>query len=121
MSDINERLHWSIVFSGYSYGDLARITGIPKSAIQRYATGETEKIPLDRLEKLADAMHISAQYLMGWDEEKEPLVNEDEELTELLTRARDDPHIRMLFSVTKDATPEDVEKAIKIIQMLKGE
>ena len=122
MSDINERLHWSIVLSGYSYGDLAKITGIPKSAIQRYATGETEKIPLDRLEKLADALHVSAQHLMGWEEEeKEPLVNEDEELTALLTRARDDPNIRMLFSVTKDAKPEDIEKAIKIIQMLKGE
>ena len=50
-----------------------------------------------------------------------PLVNEDEELTELMLGAKDDPHLRMLFSVTKDATAGDLEKAIKIIQMLKEE
>ena len=44
------------------------MTGIPKSAIQRYATGETEKIPLDRLELLAQALGISSAYLMGWED-----------------------------------------------------
>lgn len=81
---------------------------------------------LDTLKKVADYFHISIEDLMRGVEdftenEKQPLVNEDEELTELLERARDDPHIRMLFSVTKDATPEDIQKAIKIIQTLKGE
>ena len=51
-----------------TYGDLATKTGIAKSAIQRYATGETKKIPLPRLEALADALGVSAAYLMGWDE-----------------------------------------------------
>lgn len=51
-----------------TYGDLAAKTGIAKSAIQRYATGETKKIPLPRLEALADALGVSAAYLMGWDE-----------------------------------------------------
>lgn len=122
MSDISQRLYNSIRAKGYSYGELAKLTGIPKSAIQRYATGQTPKIPLDRLQALADVLNVSSQYLMGWEEEeKKPLVNDDEELTELLERVRDDPHMRMLFSITKDATAEDVEKAIKIIQALKGE
>ena len=42
-----------------TYGDLATKTGIAKSAIQRYATGETKKIPLPRLEALADALGVS--------------------------------------------------------------
>ena len=126
MSTISEKLHDSILRSGYSYGELAKLTGIPKSALQRYATGATTKIPMDRLQALADALHVSARYLMGWEEPEEKesppaLVNNDPELTEILERARDDPHLRMLFSVSKDATPEDIEKAIKIIQMLKGE
>lgn len=137
MSDISTKLHESIQRAGYSYGELAKLTGIPKSAIQRYATGATPKIPMDRLQQLAKVLNVSAQYLMGWDEKKDPLyqlaeqkvqeehvkelVNGDPELTDLLERVRDDPHMRMLFSVTKDATAEDLEKAIKIIQMLKGE
>lgn len=118
MSDISTKLHESIQRAGYSYGELAKLTGIPKSAIQRYATGQTPKIPLDRLQALADVLNVSAQYLMGWEEEK-PLVNDDEELTEILERARDNPRLRMLFSLTKDAKPEDVEAAIKIIEALK--
>ena len=127
MSEISRRLHESIRAKGYSYGELSKLTGIPKSAIQRYATGGTPKIPMDRLQILAGVLGVSVQYLMGWEEEEEKdpapeeLVNGDPELTDLLTRARDDPNIRMLFSVTKNATAEDIEKTIKIIKMLRGE
>lgn len=80
-------------------------------------------VPLSKLEKVAAALDCDPGYLMGWEDQQEikPPAENDEELDELLERARDDPHIRMLFSITKDASPEDIEKAIKIIQMLKGE
>lgn len=54
-----------------SYGELSAMTGIPKSALQRYATGETEKIPLPRIEQIANALDISAAYLLGWEVKKE--------------------------------------------------
>lgn len=68
MSEVSDRLFAAISKAKYSYGDLSRLTGIPKSAIQRYATGETEKIPLDRLEALASALDVSSSWLMGWSE-----------------------------------------------------
>lgn len=76
MSDISDRLLAEISANKYSYGDLSKITGIPKSAIQRYATGQTEKIPLDRLDKLAQALNVSSAYLMGW-EDKNPALPKD--------------------------------------------
>ena len=51
---------------GNSFGDLSKMNGIPKYAIHRYVTGETTKIPLDRLELLATAWGVPASYLMGW-------------------------------------------------------
>lgn len=54
-----------------SYGELSKATGIPKSALQRYATGETKKIPLDRIQLIARATGVSAAWIMGW--ENEPL------------------------------------------------
>ena len=75
MSDISKRLYNSIQEKGFSYGELAKMTGIPKSAIQRYATGQTPKIPMDRLQLLADVLHVSAQYLMGWDEKTQHVSN----------------------------------------------
>ena len=70
MNDINEivkRLQACYHASGLSYADLARRTGLPKSALQRYVSGTTEKIPMDRLAKLAYAFDTTPQELMGWD------------------------------------------------------
>lgn len=70
------RLYDSIQKSNLSYGDLEKITGIAKSSIHRYATGQTQKIPLDAIEKLADALNVSAAWMMGWtDEETSDLSN----------------------------------------------
>lgn len=46
---------------------LSELTGIPKSAIQRYTSGETEKIPIDRMILMAEAIGINPAYIMGWD------------------------------------------------------
>lgn len=67
MSDISERILEIILNNDISYGELATTTGIPKSALQRYATGQTEKIPIDRLEKIAKAIGTTTAYLMGWE------------------------------------------------------
>lgn len=66
MSDISNRILEIILNKDISYGELSKQTGIPKSALQRYATGETEKIPIDRLEKIAIAIGTTTSHLMGW-------------------------------------------------------
>lgn len=74
MSDISKRILDILLNKEISYGELAEKTGIPKSALQRYATGQTEKIPIDRLEKIATAIGTSAAYLMGWEPEERPAI-----------------------------------------------
>ena len=44
----------------------------------------------------------------------------DNDLTEYLEMLRTRPECRMLFSLTKDATKEDVEKAVTIITALRS-
>lgn len=44
-----------------------------------------------------------------------------DELSEYLEDLRYRPEMRMLFSAAKTATKEDIEKAVKIIETLKGE
>lgn len=51
-----------------SYAELSLMTGIAKSALQRYATGQTAKIPIDRLERIAAALETNAGYLIGWED-----------------------------------------------------
>ena len=42
MSKVSERLSYEVDKSGYSARELATITGIPKSAMQRYISGSTD-------------------------------------------------------------------------------
>lgn len=80
MVDRAERIRGAIQEKGLSYSELERITGVSKSALQRYASGETKKIPVDVIEKIASATGVSARYLMGWDESE----TSKEELTAAL-------------------------------------
>lgn len=100
MSEISERILERIKQSNTSYGDLSKATGIPKSALQRYATGETEKIPLDRLEKIAAALGVSAAYLMGWEYDEKHASEEMLALMEQISldhqSGRDDARDAML-------------------------
>lgn len=64
-----KRIFSAIEKSGYSYPELSKITGISKSSLQRYATGETQKIPIDCIEKIALATGTDSRYLMGWDDD----------------------------------------------------
>lgn len=59
-----ERMAYVIGRTGMSYADLEEVTGIAKSSIQRYATGQTKKIPINNLQKIATACGVSTNYLL---------------------------------------------------------
>ena len=71
------RIKEAIEKSGLTLMELQTKTGISKSAIQRYASGETDKIPVDAVKLLAKATNVSAIYLMGWDASQQ---NNDEQI-----------------------------------------
>lgn len=78
MSERSNRILKAVTDSGLSYGELSKITSIPKSALQRYATGETEKVPIDRIEAIAKATSVSVEYLMTWDNKEEYSIGKEE-------------------------------------------
>lgn len=65
MSERSKRILRAIKESNLSYGEISNITNIPKSALQRYATGETNKIPIERIELIAKATGVTYEYLTG--------------------------------------------------------
>lgn len=71
MDERIKRLRQAIEQSGLTYAELGERTGIAKSSLQRYATGETKKIPIDCIEAIAKATNTSAKYLMGWEDPQE--------------------------------------------------
>lgn len=74
LSIIRERMKKRREELGYSYQNLADLTGMSKSTLQRYETGGIGNLPLDKLEVLAKALRCSPAYLMGWADEDTSLV-----------------------------------------------
>ena len=132
-----ERIKQARLAAGLTQNELADKIGVKFSAIHKYEAGIVVNLKRETISALAAALDVKPSWLMCMDDTEADLydlaeqkvrdentlqlVNGDPELTLLLERVRDDPHMRMLFRLTKDATAEDVEKAIKIIQALKGE
>lgn len=69
-----DRISKAIRDKGISFAELEHITGVSKSALQRYAAGETKKIPIDVIEKVAAATGVSTRYLMGWEDPDEQVT-----------------------------------------------
>ena len=104
MNEIANRLSAAIAASKYSYGELSKMTGIPKSAIQRYATGATEKIPLERLRALASALGVALSALTPW-EEAAPAVRDEL------------PEITMIARAGQKMSPERRQDMLRLLQI----
>lgn len=87
---ICERIRMLIERQDLSYAELAAKSGVPKSAIHRYATGQTTKIPMDRIMKLASVLNTSAAWIMGWQEKEPPETDgKAKELLDIINQLSD--------------------------------
>lgn len=80
------------------------------------------RIPMPEvLNKIAEFFDVSIDYLLGKTNMKQPLVNNDEELTEYLYQLKTRPELRMLFKLSAKATKADVEQAVRIIEAIRND
>ena len=102
---------------GMSQQDLADKAGYTdRSSIAKIETGKVD-LTQSKIKALANALQTTASQLMG-DTENKPLVNNDEELTDYLEELKNRKELRMLFSISKNCTKEEVEQAVRIIEAL---
>ena len=116
MSAFGERLSVLRKGAGLTQAELAKKLGISKSSVSMYECGNREP-EFDLLEKMADCFQVDMNVLLG---RTEPLVNNDPELTAYLEALRDRPEMRALFRLPKNATREDVETAVTILEALRS-
>lgn len=121
MSTIGRKIAERRKALGLTQGELADKMGYKsKSTINKIELGIND-IPQSKIVIFADALHTTPAYLMGWEESETQGSIEDEDLQEYLEHLKNRPEMRMLFSTLKGATKEDVERAVKIIEALRGD
>lgn len=102
---------------GLTLKQLGEMVGVSEASVSQYELGKRQP-DNEGLLKLAEALDTTVGELLG--ETKKESTSIGDELMDILEACRDRSDLRMLFKLSKDATPEDVRKAISIIQALKN-
>ncbi|MCQ2439450.1 MAG: helix-turn-helix transcriptional regulator [Oscillospiraceae bacterium] len=97
--------------------DLANALGVSKSTISLYENGNREP-DFEMMERIADHFNVNMSTFFSDGIVPSPSAV-DPELTAYLEELRTRPEMRMLFSVAKDASKADIEKAVAIIEALR--
>lgn len=106
---------------GLTLEDIGKAVGVGKSTVKKWESGYISNMKRDKIALLANVLQISPSALIGSDAASVPpaVSTDDEELIELLEELKTRPEMRMLFSLSKNATKEDVEDAVRIIEALR--
>lgn len=99
--------------SGLTQEELAEKLGKAKSTISMYENGNREP-DYETLEEIADYFNVDINTLV--DSKQSAQFNA--ELTEYLEELKNRSELRMLFKLAKNATKEDVEQAVRIIEAI---
>ena len=99
---------------GKTQMQLANSLDVSKSTVSSWCSGS--KMPrMGKIDEIAAWLSVSRSELI----EENNVAADNGDVSELLEALRTRPEMRMLFSVSKDATKEDIEKAVAIIEALR--
>lgn len=104
---------------GLTQEELGKIAGVTDKAVSTWENG-TKTPRMGAIQKIADHFGMQKSEIID-DNLTSDSINEDAELTEYLEELRTRPELRMIFSLTKNATKKDVEKAVKVIEAMLSE
>ncbi len=113
MSELYKNIEELCKANSVSMNTVCTATGISRSTLSELKAGRSKSISSDNLAKLADYFKVPTDYLLG------KMSAESKELNEYLEVLASREELRMLFKLAKDASKDDVDKAVKIIEALK--
>ena len=100
---------------------VAMATGISQTTFSDWKNGKSQP-KIDKLQKIADFFNVPVTYFtednIMVEAHNEPIYVDDE-TREIIDQLRIRPEMKVLFSVSKNASKEDVELAVSMIQKFK--
>ena len=121
MSNLYNRIEELCRANNETITTMCKNSGACRASLSDLKVGRKQNLSAETLSKIATHFSVTVDYLLGKEEQNEkPLVNGDQELTDYLEMLKTRPECRMLFQLTKNATKEDVEAAVRIIEALRN-
>lgn len=82
MAIINDRIKNRRKALNLTLLEIAEYIGVKEATMQRYENGVIKTIPYDKVVLIAECLKCTPQYLMGWSDEYENKLTNDDELNE---------------------------------------
>ena len=94
-----------------SADELGKRIGKNRATVFRYENGDIEKLPLDILEPIANALDTTPQFLMGWEDEKKTTVENNSGMSEAKQK---------LFALADECSDEEVSRLLQMMELFLG-
>ena len=117
MDSTANRIKQALHLRNMRQADLVNLTGIGKSSIRTYISGEYEP-KQKNIYKIAKALDVSEAWLMGLDvpmERKEPAIRINDEL---IAKIKNNPKLQELIDILSDASEEGLDTLINVAKMI---
>lgn len=121
-----ERFYGLCIKRGTKPNPVAKGIGLSSGVLTKWKSGT---IPNgDMLIKIAEYFGVTTDYLLGKNDDSIQVYDEDDnivviddETRDIIDSLRTRPEMKILFSVTKKATKDDIEKAVRIVEALRND
>ena len=105
---------------GITGSRMADDLGMSRSFMTELCKGRAKGVSVETAGRIADYLGVSVDYLLGREGGSKYADPVERELSMYLDDMRRRPEKRMLFSVTKDATKEQIEAIVHMIEELQA-
>lgn len=119
-NSLAERIDELLRERGISGSRMSADLGMSRSFMTELRKGRAKSVSAETAGRIADYLGVSVDYLLGKDEDSKYSDPLERELNGYLEELRSRPDKRMLFSVTKGATKEQVEAIVHMIEELRA-
>lgn len=102
---------------GKKQKELTDYLGISKNTFTNWKNSNNCSY-LKHIGKIADYLGVSSDYLLSKTKPNYLFEDNESELNYYLRTLQNRPELRLFFSVARDATKEDIELVVKIIQRI---
>lgn len=103
---------------GLKDADVVKATGITKSTFSDWKSGRS-KPKQDKLQKIADFLEVSVDYLMTGEEKEGDRYYLNDETAQVAQEIFKNKELRALFDVQRDMEPEDLKALHQMALALK--
>ena len=95
-----------------SASELGKRIGKNRATIFRYENGDIEKLPVDVLKPIAEALMTTPEYLMGWEDDNEKTATEN---GSGLSEAK-----QQLVALAENCSDEEATRLLQMMELFLG-